>query len=133
LCCSCAAFSWFCDLVRVLTVLDLDEVNVRLENAEIIGSVLSGECGSLLVAAGSAEEVLPVFLNCPIKRKKEKKCSPQQSPELQHKSRSPSKPGSPALLPRKIFKKKREWPQLQSARSASLLFSNLDVLDQDLT
>ena len=30
----------------VLTVLDLDEVNVTLENAEIFGSVLSGEGGS---------------------------------------------------------------------------------------
>ena len=27
----------------VLTVLDLDELNVTLENAEIFGSVLSGE------------------------------------------------------------------------------------------
>jgi len=30
----------------VLTVLDLDEVNVKLVNAEIFGSVLSGEGGS---------------------------------------------------------------------------------------
>jgi hypothetical protein len=30
----------------VLTVFDLDEVNVTLENAEIFGSVLSGEGGS---------------------------------------------------------------------------------------
>ena len=30
----------------VLTVLDLDEVNVTLENAEIFGSALSGEGGS---------------------------------------------------------------------------------------
>jgi hypothetical protein len=30
----------------VLTVLDLDEVNVTLENAKIFGSVLSGEGGS---------------------------------------------------------------------------------------
>ena len=30
----------------VLTVLNLDEVNVTLENAEIVGSVLSGEGGS---------------------------------------------------------------------------------------
>ena len=30
----------------VLTVLDLDEVNVTLVNAEIFGSVLSGEGGS---------------------------------------------------------------------------------------
>jgi len=30
----------------VLTVLDLDEVNVTLENDEIFGSVLSGEGGS---------------------------------------------------------------------------------------
>jgi aspartate carbamoyltransferase regulatory subunit len=30
----------------VLTVLDLDEVNVTLKNAEIFGSVLSGEGGS---------------------------------------------------------------------------------------
>ena len=29
----------------VLTVLDLDELNVTLENAEIFGSVLSGEGG----------------------------------------------------------------------------------------
>ena len=33
-------------LSSVLTVLDLDEVNVTLENAEIFGSVLSGEGGS---------------------------------------------------------------------------------------
>ena len=31
---------------NVLTVLDLDEVNVTLKNAEIFGSVLSGEGGS---------------------------------------------------------------------------------------
>ena len=31
----------------VLTVLDLDVVNVTLENAEIFGSVLSGESGSV--------------------------------------------------------------------------------------
>ena len=30
----------------VLTVLDLDEVNVTLEDAEIFGAVLSGEGGS---------------------------------------------------------------------------------------
>jgi hypothetical protein len=30
----------------VLTVLDLDEVNVTLKNAEIFGSVMSGEGGS---------------------------------------------------------------------------------------
>ena len=30
----------------VLTVLDLDEVNVTLEKGEIFGSVLSGESGS---------------------------------------------------------------------------------------
>ena len=30
----------------VLTVLDINEVNVTLENAEIIGLVLSGEDGS---------------------------------------------------------------------------------------
>jgi hypothetical protein len=30
---------------NVLTVLDLDEVDVMLENAEIFGSVLSGEGG----------------------------------------------------------------------------------------
>jgi hypothetical protein len=30
----------------VLTVLDLDEVNVTLKNAEIFGSMLSGEGGS---------------------------------------------------------------------------------------
>ena len=49
----------------VLTVLDLDEVNVTLENAEIFGSVLSGEV-DLLVAAGGAAEVLPFSLNCPL-------------------------------------------------------------------
>ena len=31
----------------VLTVLDLDEVNITLEKAEIFGSVLSGERGSV--------------------------------------------------------------------------------------
>ena len=31
----------------VLTVFDLDEVNVTLENADIFGSVLSGEGGSV--------------------------------------------------------------------------------------
>ena len=31
---------------NVLTVLDLDEVNVTLKNAEIFGSVLSGEGGA---------------------------------------------------------------------------------------
>jgi hypothetical protein len=31
----------------VLTVLNLDEVSVTLENAEIFGSVLSGESGSV--------------------------------------------------------------------------------------
>jgi hypothetical protein len=31
---------------KVLTVLDLDEVNATLENAKIFGSVLSGEGGS---------------------------------------------------------------------------------------
>ena len=30
----------------VLTVLDLDEVNITLKNAEIFGSMLSGENGS---------------------------------------------------------------------------------------
>ena len=50
-------------LSSVLTVLDLDEVNVTLENAEIFGSVLSGEGGS---ASGSAAEVLPLPLSCPL-------------------------------------------------------------------
>ena len=49
----------------VLTVLDLDEVNVTLENAEIFGSVLSGEV-NLLVAAGGAAEVFPFSLSCPL-------------------------------------------------------------------
>ena len=31
----------------VLTILDLNEVDVTLKNAEIFGSVLSGECGSV--------------------------------------------------------------------------------------
>ena len=48
----------------VLTVLDLDEVNVTLENAEIFGSVLSKKV-NLLVAAGGAVEVLPVSLSSP--------------------------------------------------------------------
>ena len=34
----------------VLTELDFDEVNVTLENAEIFGSVLSGEGGSARLA-----------------------------------------------------------------------------------
>ena len=38
LCCSCAALSCFCGLVRVLTILDLDEVNVKMKKAEILGS-----------------------------------------------------------------------------------------------
>ena len=49
----------------VLTVFDLDEVNVTLENVEIFGLVLSGE-SYLLVAAGGAIEVLPVSLSCPL-------------------------------------------------------------------
>ena len=49
----------------VLTVLDLDEMNVTLENAEIFGSVLSGEV-NLLVAAGGAAEVFPFSLSCPL-------------------------------------------------------------------
>ena len=48
----------------VLTVLDLDEVTVTLENAEIFGSVLSKKV-NLLVAAGGAVEVLPVSLSSP--------------------------------------------------------------------
>jgi hypothetical protein len=42
-------FLWGAQLVlrsSVLTVLDLDEVNVTLKNAEIFGSMLSGEGGS---------------------------------------------------------------------------------------
>ena len=42
-------FLWGAQLVlrsSVLTVLDINEVNVTLENAEIIGLVLSGEDGS---------------------------------------------------------------------------------------
>ena len=46
-------------------VLDLHEVNVTLENAEIFGSVLSKKV-NLLVAAGGAVEVLPVSLSCPL-------------------------------------------------------------------
>ena len=49
----------------VLTVFDLDEVNVTLENVEIFGLVLSGE-SYLLVAAGGAVEVLLVSLSCPL-------------------------------------------------------------------
>ena len=33
-------------VLTVLTLLDLDEVNVTLENAEIFGTVLSGEGGN---------------------------------------------------------------------------------------
>jgi hypothetical protein len=40
-------------------------MNVALENAEIFGSVLSGEL-DLLVAAGGAAEMLPVSLSCPL-------------------------------------------------------------------
>ena len=50
----------------VLTVLDLDGVNVTLENAEIVplvGSLLSGKV-DLLMAAGVAAEVLLVSLSC---------------------------------------------------------------------
>ena len=44
LCCSCTAL-----VLRsnVLTVLDLDEVSVKSENAEIFGSMLSREGGSV--------------------------------------------------------------------------------------
>jgi len=52
----------------VLTVLDLDGVNVTLENAEIVplvGSLLSGKV-DLLMAAGVAAEVLLVSLSCPL-------------------------------------------------------------------
>jgi hypothetical protein len=47
-----------------LTVLDLDEVNVILKNAEIFGSVPSGEGES--ARGWGAAEVLPVPLNCPL-------------------------------------------------------------------
>jgi hypothetical protein len=46
----------------VLSVLDLDEVNITLENAEIFGSMLSGKNGS----ANGWVELLPVSLNCPL-------------------------------------------------------------------
>jgi hypothetical protein len=39
LCCSCAALSWFCTV--------LDDVNVTMENAEVFGSVQSGEGGTV--------------------------------------------------------------------------------------
>ena len=41
-------------------------MNVRLENAEIFGSVLSGEGGYVGVAADDPAEVLLVSLNCPL-------------------------------------------------------------------
>ena len=44
LCCSCAALSWLCG--RMSSVLDFDEVNAALKNAEMFGSVLPGEGGS---------------------------------------------------------------------------------------
>ena len=46
----------------VLTVLDLDEVNVTLKNAEIFGSVMSGEGGS---ASGWRCCPLPLFRTHP--------------------------------------------------------------------
>ena len=45
-------------------VPSLDEVDVTLKNAEIFGSVLSGEGGC--AKAGGAAEKLPVSLNCPL-------------------------------------------------------------------
>ena len=45
ICCSCTALSWFCGLV--LTVIDVNEVNVTLKNAEIFGLMLSREGGSV--------------------------------------------------------------------------------------
>ena len=44
LCCSCAALSWFCGLMSSQYLI-FYEVNVTLKNAEIFGSVLSGESG----------------------------------------------------------------------------------------
>ena len=49
----------------VLTVLDLNEVNVTLVNAEILGRCCL-EKVDLLVVAGGAVEVLPVSLSCPL-------------------------------------------------------------------
>ena len=49
----------------VLTVLDLDEVDVAPSFVEVFRSVLSGVVAVLLVAGGAAE-VLPVSLNCPV-------------------------------------------------------------------
>ena len=43
--CSCTALSWFCGRVSSQYLI-LDEVIVTLKNAEIFGSVLSGEGGS---------------------------------------------------------------------------------------
>jgi hypothetical protein len=48
----------------VLTVLDIDEVNVTLENAEIFGSVLSGEGGP--VGGGWRCCRSAISLNCPL-------------------------------------------------------------------
>jgi hypothetical protein len=48
----------------VLTILDLDEVDVTPSLAEVFRSMLSG-VGGVLVAGGAAE-VLPVSLNCPL-------------------------------------------------------------------
>ena len=46
LCCFCAAQRSAGSAVECLTVLDLDDVNVTLKNAEIFGSMLSGDDGS---------------------------------------------------------------------------------------
>jgi hypothetical protein len=50
-------------LSSVLAVLDLDEVNVTLKNAEIFGLAL-GRVDLLM--AGGAAEVLPFSLSCPL-------------------------------------------------------------------
>ena len=49
----------------VLTILDLDEVNVSLENTEIFGRCCL-EKVDLLVAAGDAAEVLSIPFSCPL-------------------------------------------------------------------
>jgi hypothetical protein len=48
----------------VLTVLDLDKVDVTPRFAEVFRSMLSGVVA--LLVAGGAAEVLPVSLNCPL-------------------------------------------------------------------
>ena len=111
----------------VLTVLELDEVDVMLENAEIFGSVLSGEGGFALAAGGGAAEVLPSSLSFPLPLLGTHPSKRRSKTSLRWKSQRALRKGSQLVLtlaraPPETRKKEKQQRKMRIRRVVSHAF-----------